>query len=260
MKTPVFLTDEVKDFLNEKVIQYNCPDFIEDDPVSIPHRFDLKEDIEIASFLTATISWGKRTMILQNADKMMRILGSSPYDFVMSYNDSHKNLLDGFVHRTFNSIDFDFFLKSLQNMYAHHGGMEKVFESNIVNGNVLDGISGFKRVFFSIPHPGRTTKHVGDPAKGSVAKRLNMMLRWLCRKDNSGVDFGIWKNISPSILSCPLDVHSGTVARKLGLITRKQNDLKALQELDAHLRLLDPTDPVKYDFALFGVGESGELN
>ena len=259
MHTPVFLTDEVKDFLNEKVIQYNCPDFIEHDPVSIPHRFDLKEDIEIASFLTATISWGKRTMILKNADKMMNILGSSPYDFVMSYDASHQHLLDGFVHRTFNSVDFDFFLKSLQNMYAHHGGMEKVFESNVTKGNVLDGISEFKSVFFSIPHPSRTTKHVGDPAKGSVAKRLNMMLRWLCRKDNNGVDFGIWKNVSPSILSCPLDVHSGTVARKLGLITRKQNDLKALQELDTHLRLLDPADPVKYDFALFGVGESGEL-
>ena len=245
--------------MNEKVIQYNCPDFIEHDPVSIPHRYNLKEDIEISSFLTATISWGKRTMILKNADKMMNILGNSPYDFIMSYNDSHKHLLDGFVHRTFNSIDFDFFLKSLQNMYTHHGGMEKVFESNVTNGNVLDGISEFKRAFFSIPHPSRTTKHVGDPAKGSVAKRLNMMLRWLCRQDSNGVDFGIWKSISPAILSCPLDVHSGTVARKLGLITRKQNDLKALSELDAHLRLLDPNDPVKYDFALFGVGESGEL-
>lgn len=259
MQDPVFLTDEVKDFLNKKVIQYNCPDFVEHDPVSIPHRYDSKEDIEISAFLTATISWGKRTMILKNADKMMNILGNSPHDFIMSYKDSQQRLLDGFVHRTFNAIDFDFFIRGLQNIYANHGGMEKVFKSSVSDNGALDSISGFKKTFFSIDHPTRTTKHVGDPARGSVAKRLNMMLRWLCRQDDNGVDFGIWKSISPSLLSCPLDVHSGTVARKLGLITRTQNDLKALNELDTHLRLLDPLDPVKYDFALFGVGESGEL-
>ena len=259
MNTPVFLSDEVINFLNEKVDQYNQPEFIGLDPISIPHRYDLKEDIEISGFLTATISWGKRTMILKNADKMMNILGNSPYDFVMSYNSTHRQLLEGFVHRTFNAIDFDCFLLSLQNIYKQHGGMEKVFNSATKGETVLGGISEFKKVFFSIEHPNRTQKHVGDPAKGSVAKRLNMMLRWFCRNDNKGVDFGIWKSINPSILSCPLDVHSGNVARKLGLITRKQNDLKALLELDTHLRLLDPIDPVKYDFALFGVGESGEL-
>lgn len=260
MNVPTVLNDDVIEFLNEKVTQYNQPEFIELDPISIPHRYDLKEDIEISSFLTATISWGKRTMILKNADRMMSILGDSPYDFIMSYNSSHRHLLDGFVHRTFNDIDFDFFLLALQNIYINHGGMEQVFNSSTNGDNILGSISDFKKVFFSIEHPKRTEKHVGDPSKGSIAKRLNMMLRWLCRNDNKGVDFGIWENISPSILSCPLDVHSGNVARKLGLITRKQNDLKALAELDSHLRLLDPLDPVKYDFALFGVGESGDLN
>lgn len=260
MKSSVYLSDEVVHFLNEKVEQYNQPQFIELDPISIPHRYELKEDIEIASFLTATISWGKRTMILKSANKMMNILGNSPYDFVMSYNPSSQNLLNGFVHRTFNAIDLDFFILGLQSIYKQHGGMEKVFNCHHKNATALERISEFKKVFFSIEHPQRTQKHVGDPAKGSVAKRLNMMLRWLCRQDNNGVDFGIWKSISPSILSCPLDVHSGTVARRLGLITRKQNDLKALAQLDSNLRALDPKDPVKYDFALFGVGESGELS
>lgn len=251
---------EIKDYLDEKVRQYNSPAFIENDPISIPHRYHKKEDIEISSFLTATISWGKRSMILKSADKLMTILGDSPYDFVLSYNSNQKKALDGFVHRTFNAIDLDFFLRALQNIYMQHGGLEKVFETHLGQNGALDSISGFKQVFFSIDHPARTTKHVGDPAKGSVAKRINMMLRWLCRQDQSGVDFGIWKNIPPSKLSCPLDVHSGNVARALGLISRKQNDLKALQELDNKLRFLDPNDPVKYDFALFGVGESGELN
>lgn len=255
-----FLSEEVVQFLNDKVEQYNQLDFVANDPVSIPHRYDLKEDIEISGFLTATISWGKRNMILKNADKMMNLLGNSPYDFVMSYQPSDKHLIQGFVHRTFNDIDFDFFLKALQNIYKNHGGMEKVFNTAITQDSVLPSIAYFKKVFFSVDHPHRTQKHVGDPNKGSVAKRLNMMLRWFCRKDNKGVDFGIWNSIPPSILSCPLDVHSGNIARKLGLITRTQNDLKALNELDTHLRLLDPKDPVKYDFALFGVGESGELN
>lgn len=259
MKKVNFLNDEIIDYLNKKVTQYNQPDFIEFDPISIPHRYDLKEDVEISSFLTATISWGKRTMILKNADRMMNMLGNSPYDFVMSYNTSKKHFIEGFVHRTFNDIDFDFFIRGLQNIYKNKGGMEAVFSSHIIDESTMNSISQFKKQFFSIDHPKRTQKHVGDPAKGSVAKRLNMMLRYLCRDDDNGVDFGIWKSISPSSLSCPLDIHSGNVARTLGLITRPNNDLKALIELDTHLRILDPLDPVKYDFALFGVGESGEL-
>ena len=259
-KTPE-IPEEIVDFLNQKVDQYNRVDFIESDPISIPHRYSSKEDIEVSSFLTATISWGKRTMILKSADKMMEIMGDSPYDFVMTYEATlHQKYLRGFVHRTFNAVDLDFFIRGLQNIYQNHEGMENVFAKGCTSENALGGITNFKKVFFSIDHQSRTTKHVGDPSKGSVAKRLNMMLRWLCRKDSKGVDFGIWKSIAASALSCPLDVHSGRVARKLGLITRKQNDLRALAQLDANLRALDPKDPVKYDFALFGVGESGELD
>ena len=245
---------ELKDFLDEKVIKYNTPDFIGSDPIQIPHQYQLKEDIEISGFLAATISWGNRKMIIKNAQQMMDMMGNSPYDFVMSYNLKQLERLNGFVHRTFNSADFSYFIKALNNIYKNHGGMEKVFSSNTSTDSILPAITGFKRLFFSIDHPDRTTKHVSDPSKGSSSKRINMMLRWFCRQDGNGVDFGIWKNISPSILSCPLDVHSGNVARQFGLLKRKQNDAKALNELDTNLRLLDSNDPVKYDFALFGLG------
>ncbi|MDC0579870.1 TIGR02757 family protein [Bacteroidia bacterium] len=248
------LNIELKEYLDEKVTQYNSPNFIESDPIQIPHQYDLKEDIEISGFLTATIAWGNRTMIIKNGHKMMQMMGNSPYDFVMSYNETQLKLLDGFVHRTFNSVDFGFFIKALNHIYTNHGGMEKVFSLHQSTGSILPAITEFKRLFFSVEHPIRTTKHVSDPAKGSSSKRINMMLRWFCRQDNHGVDFGIWKNIPPTILSCPLDVHSGNVARQFDLLTRKQNDVKALNELDSNLRLLDANDPVKYDFALFGLG------
>ncbi len=246
--------EELKEFLDEKAIQYNTPDFITSDPIQIPHLFSKKEDIEIAGFLTATIAWGNRKMIIKNAHRMVELMGNSPYDFVMSHNDDQLSHLNDFVHRTFNGTDFKYFIKSLQNIYINHGSLEFVFKNNITPTSVLPAISEFKKVFFSLEHPSRTTKHVGDPNKGSAAKRLNMMLRWFCRQDTTGVDFGIWKHIPASILSCPLDVHSGNVARKFGLIERKQNDLKALHELDGNLRKLDPKDPIKYDFALFGLG------
>lgn len=250
---------ELKEFLDEKVIKYNTPDFIESDPIQIPHQYQLKEDIEISGFLASTIAWGNRKMIIKNAQQMMNMMGNSPFDFVMSYNEDQLDRLDGFVHRTFNSIDFAYFIKALNNIYKNHGGMEKVFSSNTTSTCVLPAITEFKRLFFSIDHPDRTTKHVSDPSNGSSSKRINMMLRWFCRRDDKGVDFGIWKDISPSLLSCPLDVHSGNIARKFGLIQRNQNDIKALHELDANLRKLDPLDPVKYDFALFGIGVSQEI-
>ncbi len=250
----LLLNIELKEYLDEKVTQYNSPNFIESDPIQIPHQYDLKEDIEISGFLTATIAWGNRIMIIKNGHKMMQMMGNSPYDFVMSYNENQLKLLDGFVHRTFNSVDFGFFIKALNHIYTNHGGMEKVFSLHQSTGSILPAITEFKRLFFSVEHPIRTTKHVSDPAKGSSSKRINMMLRWFCRQDNHGVDFGIWKNIPPAILSCPLDVHSGNVARQFDLLTRKQNDVKALNELDSNLRLLDANDPVKYDFALFGLG------
>lgn len=244
---------ELKEFLDEKADLYNHPDFINTDPIQIPHRFSNKEDIEISGFLASTIAWGNRKMIINSATKMMDALGNNPFDFVLHATDEQINRIDNVVHRTFNSEDFRFFIKSLRNIYTHHGGLEQVFFNNN-HLNLQHRISDFKKIFFEIDHPSRTTKHISDPLKGSSSKRLNMYLRWMCRNDNKGVDFGIWKSISPAELSCPLDVHSGNVARKLNLLTRKQNDAKALQELDANLRKLDPTDPVKYDFALFGLG------
>lgn len=245
---------ELKDFLDLKVIKYNTVDFIEPDPISVPHRYSLKEDIEISGFLASSIAWGNRKMITKNAHKMMDLLGNSPYDFLMSHEEYQLERLDGFVHRTFNSEDFKYFIKSLQHIYTNKGGLETIFIQNQTSTSLQPAIHELHNIFFEIPHPNRTRKHVADPNKGSVAKRINMCLRWFIRKDNAGVDLGIWKDISPSKLSCPLDVHSGNVARKLGLLTRKQNDPKALSELDNSLRLLDPNDPVKYDFALFGLG------
>jgi uncharacterized protein (TIGR02757 family) len=245
---------ELKDFLDEKVVLYNNPKFIESDPVQIPHLFSQKEDVEIAGFLSATISWGNRKMIIQNAHKMMHLMGNTPYDFVMSHSENDLERLDNFVHRTFNSADFVGFIKGLEHIYKNHGGLEAVFSKHQGKDNLQENIHNFKNVFFEIPHLSRTQKHISDPMKGSAAKRINMFLRWMVRQDNKGVDLGIWKTISPSLLSCPLDVHSGNVARKLGLLTRTQNDGKALQELDLKLRKLDPKDPVKYDFALFGLG------
>ncbi|GAA4769358.1 TIGR02757 family protein [Flavobacterium hankyongi] len=245
---------ELKEFLDEKVELYNNPNFIESDPIQIPHQFNLKEDIEIAGFLASVIAWGNRKMIIKNAQKMMELMGNTPYDFVMSHEEHHLENLQSFVHRTFNGQDFISFIKGLQNIYTNHNGLENVFSINTANNSTQKAISEFKTTFFEIPHLQRTQKHLPNPNIGSAAKRINMYLRWMCRQDNKGVDFGIWKTIPTSALSCPLDVHSGNVARKLGLLIRKQNDAKALLELDTNLRKLDPNDPVKYDFALFGLG------
>lgn len=243
---------ELKEFLDEKVELYNNKNFIESDPIQIPHLYSLKEDIEIAGFLTATIAWGNRKMIINNAKKMVELMGNSPYDFVIHHSESDLKPLEKFVHRTFNGTDFISFIRSLQYIYQSHNGLEAVFSKE--NPNLQQTISEFKSLFFEIPHEIRTEKHISDPLNGSAAKRINMYLRWMVRNDNKGVDFGIWNSITPAALSCPLDVHSGNVARKLGLLTRKQNDAKALAELDKTLRELDPNDPVKYDFALFGLG------
>lgn len=245
---------ELKDFLDEKVLQYNTLDFIESDPVQIPHLFTLKEDIEIAGFLSATIAWGNRKMIIKNSHRMMELMGNAPYDFVMSHTETDLEKLESFVHRTFNGHDFIGFIVALQNIYKNHGGLEIVFGRHQEADSMQKSISEFKKIFFEIPHLVRTQKHISDPLNNSAAKRINMYLRWMCRQDNKGVDLGIWKSIAPAKLSCPLDVHSGNVARKLGLLSRKQNDAKALLELDTKLRKLDPNDPVKYDFALFGLG------
>ncbi|MBM1106889.1 TIGR02757 family protein [Aurantibacter crassamenti] len=245
---------ELKEFLDAKVVQYNMPSFLESDPIQIPHQFSKKEDIEISAFLTATIAWGNRKSIITNANRLMQMLGNSPHDFIMNHEQSDLAKIQGFVHRTFNEQDLAYFIHSLKNIYTNHKGLETAFSLNSEPSSMQTAISKFKEIFFELPHQSRTTKHVGDPLKGSAAKRLNMFLRWMVRDNSTNVDFGIWKSIQPSQLSCPLDVHSGNVARKLNLLKRKQNDAKALAELDTNLRKLDPIDPVKYDFALFGLG------
>jgi len=245
---------ELKSFLDYKVEQYNSPEFIVTDPIQIPHKFSKKEDIEIAGYLTATISWGNRKSILTNANSLLERMDFDPYNFVLNHTKEDLNNLDNFVHRTFNSLDLQYFILSLQNIYRNHGGLETVFSNHAEKDSLQKAIHEFKNIFFELPHQPRTQKHVSDPLKNSAAKRINMFLRWMVRKDSKGVDFGIWNKIQPNQLSCPLDVHSGNTARKLGLLKRKQNDAKAVLELDLSLRKLDALDPVKYDFALFGLG------
>lgn len=242
---------DIKDFLEYKYEFYNRPEFIEGDPVSIPHLFSRKEDIEIAGFLTAMISWGQRTTIVNNAQRLLTLMDYSPYDFIMNAGKKELSHFKDFKHRTFNGTDCIFFIHTLNNVYKNYGGLEKAFTGT---SDIKTAIIEFRKIFFSIPYPARTVKHIADPASGSSAKRINMFLRWMVRNDDRGVDFGIWKSVSPAQLYCPLDVHTGNVARKLGLISRKQNDWKALEELMLHLRFFDPQDPVKYDFALFGLG------
>ncbi|WP_392348707.1 TIGR02757 family protein [uncultured Polaribacter sp.] len=245
---------ELKEFLDEKVILYNNPKFIDSDPIQIPHLFSKKEDIEIAGFLTAIISWGNRTMIIRNAHKMMELLDNSPHDFILNHQEKDLKHLEGFVHRTFNYIDFQQFIKSLQHIYLQRGGLEQALSIKDGSKTYQTAINNFKTLFFEVDHQTRTQKHISDPLKNSAAKRINMFLRWMVRNDQAGVDFGIWKTHNSAHLSCPLDVHSGNVARKLKLLLRKQNDWKAVTELDKNLRSLDASDPVKYDFALFGLG------
>jgi uncharacterized protein (TIGR02757 family) len=245
---------ELKEFLDEKVELYNQPAFIESDPISIPHQFSTKQDIEIAGFLVAAIAWGNRKMILRNADRMMALLDDSPFDFIMNSGDQDLNRIGGFVHRTFNSADLTYFIRALKHIYDKKGGLESIFNEYRTTDSLQPAIHELKNIFFELPHSRRTERHISDPFKGSAAKKLNMYLRWMIRHDDRGVDFGLWKSIPTSVLSCPLDVHSGKVARKLGILTRNLNDAKAVAELDTVLRTFDKVDPVRYDFALFGLG------
>jgi uncharacterized protein (TIGR02757 family) len=251
------MTDsEIKQLLEEKYEEYCSIDFIESDPISIPHQFEEEQDVEISGLIAATIAWGQRLTIIKNANKAMHLMGNEPYRFVMEHSENDLKSLVGFVHRTFNSEDLKHFIRSLKDIYSKHNSLEDVFLSGIQKGdsNMMNSIHHFKKEFFAIPHEKRTQKHVADPLKGSSAKRINMYLRWMCRPNDKGVDFGIWNRIPTAILSCPLDVHSGRNARQLGLLQRTQNDWKAVEELDASLRKFDPNDPVKYDYALFGLG------
>ena len=243
---------ELKDLLENKFNLYNSTNFIIEDPISIPHAYNQKEDIEIISFLISIISWGNRKSIIKSGNKLTEILGSSPIDFIMRFKERDLKKID-FVHRTFNKFDLIYFLKSLKNIYENHNGLENVFSKNLNDEFMYNNISNFRKIFFSLNHEKRTEKHISNPKKNSACKRINMFLRWMVRNDGV-VDFGIWKKIKPSMLSCPLDVHTANIGRKLNLISRKQNDLKTVLELDQKLRLFDKNDPVKYDYALFGMG------
>lgn len=249
-----FNKKELKEFLDEKTVQYNTRNFIESDPIQIPHLFSAKEDIEISGFLSATIAWGNRAMIIKNSKRIIDLMDRAPYDFIMNHNEADLDSLEGFVHRTFNSLDLAYFIRSLQNIYTNNGGLEKALLPKASEDDYQFAISRFKETFFELYHEKRTEKHISDPLKNSAAKRISMFLRWMVREDNTGVDLGIWKSHSASKLSCPLDVHTGNIARKLKILKRKQNDWKAVKELDLTLRKFDPKDPVKYDFALFGLG------
>lgn len=241
---------ELKEFLDHKVIEFNTTNFIETDPIQLPHRFDRKEDIEIVAFLVSTIAWGNRKSIIRSGERLIQIMNGSPYEFIKNYNGEVEF---EFKHRTFNSTDLDFFFRSLQNIYCN-GGLEKAFSRHEEIEGVKGRIINFRKSFLVTEHELRSEKHISNPLKNSAAKRINMFLRWMVRSDQQGVDFGIWKSISPSELYLPLDVHTSTYARKLKLLKRKQDDWKALDELMDNLRKFDSEDPVKYDFALFGLG------
>lgn len=250
---------ELKDILEYYHDKFNNPQFIEHDPICIPHRFQQKEDIEIAGFFAATIAWGKREMIIKNANQLMELMDNQPHDFILNHSKNDLKHFNSFKHRTYNAIDVAYFIEALNHIYTKLGGLESILTASF---SIKENITNFHHTFFALPNaPERTRKHVSNPSKGSSSKRLNMYLRWLIRKDKRGVDFGLWKSspIGSSDLICPLDVHTGNVARKLGLLKRKQNDWNAAEELTNELKKFDPNDPVKYDFALFGAGIHKEI-
>jgi uncharacterized protein (TIGR02757 family) len=242
---------ELHEFLDFKAAHYEHPRFLEEDPIQLPHRFTQKEDIEIVAFIVSMIAWGNRKSIVKSGERVLSIMGNSPYDYIMSYTGE---IPSNFVHRTFNNEDLGGFFSCLNHVYTQHGGLESAFSKHVPDDNLKERICAFRSHFFQGEHLSRTQKHVSNPASGSASKRLIMFLRWMVRSADKGVDFGLWKRISPSELMIPLDVHTGNVARKLGLLTRTQNDWKTNEELIELFRSYDEQDPAKYDFALFGLG------
>lgn len=246
---------ELKELLDDLAERYNRPDFIADDPVSVPHLFTEREDIEIAGFLAATIAWGNRKSIVRNARRMMALMGDEPARFVREADDAELFCVGNFVHRTFNGGDLLFFLRSLRRIGERYGGIGAFFELAYGQcGDMREVLARFREVFFEPEHAPRVEKHLSSIAKKAACKRLNMYLRWMVRDDGRGVDFGLWRAIPPSALYLPLDVHSAAVGRELGLLKRRQNDWTAVEEITSALRRFDPSDPVRYDFALFGAG------
>ena len=243
----------LKEFLDRKVDHYNQPSFIKDDPISIPHFFSKKQDIEIAGFFAAIFAWGNRTTIIQKTKELMQLMNMQPYEFCLNHTDTGLKRLTEFKHRTFNPTDLLYFIEFFKQHYIKNESLETAFT---IHGNSIEEmLIGFHYYFFSLEDaPSRTKKHISSPEKNSTCKRLNMFFRWMVRKDNKGVDFGIWENISPSQLICPIDLHVARVARHFNLLQRKQTDWQAALELTARLRTFDEKDPAKYDFALFGLG------
>ena len=248
---------KLQEFFNRKVAEYNQPSFIAPDPISIPHRFSRQQDIEISGFFAAIFAWGNRTIIINKATELMKLMDDAPYDFVINHKAKDLKAFLDFKHRTFNTTDLLYFIAFLRYHYEHADSLELAFSQWLdkKDKNVQPALTGFHNYFFSLPDaPPRTKKHVSTPYRQSSCKRLNMFLRWMVRKDDRGVDFGIWKEIQPSQLVCPIDVHVARVARRFGLIQRKQTDWQTALELTAHLKKFDRHDPAKYDFALFGLG------
>jgi uncharacterized protein (TIGR02757 family) len=271
------MVTDIKAFLDAKVAQYNRPEFVENDPVTIPHQFTLKQDIEIMGFWAATLAWGQRVTIIKKCRELIALMDGAPFDFIVNHQEPDLKRLLSFKHRTFNDIDTLYFIAFFRQHYEKYESLEDAFlppnappiplnreryhTPNYVHASPSEGwgaeeaLNHFRQYFFSLPdHPHRTKKHVSSPSQKSTCKRLNMFLRWMVRKDEQGVDFGIWNRMSMAGLVCPCDLHVDRIARKLKLITRKQTDWQTALELTDHLRQFDPLDPVKYDFALFGLG------
>ncbi len=251
------MTNNLTDFLNECVLKFNNSAFIENDPISIPHRFSKKQDIEITAFWTAMLAWGQRKTIINNAHKLFELMDNAPHDFIVNHIETDRKRFLEFKHRTFQPTDTLYFLEFLQHYYKNHTSLENAFSRHITFDDIYveKGLIGFHNDFFSLPNaPARTRKHIATPMSKSTCKRLCMFLRWMVRKDQEGVDFGLWQSIKPSQLLMPLDVHVERHARRLGLILRQQTDWLTVLELTDTLRQFDAKDPVKYDFALFGLG------
>lgn len=247
----------LKEWLDEQAHLHNQPNFIEDDPIGLPHQFTQLQDIEIIGFWVAMLAWGRRSSIINSGKKLIELMDGAPYDFIKNHEEKDRAAFEQFKHRTFQPIDALYFLEFLQQYYQNNSSLETAFSQHLSPDaeHIEAALVGFHEDFFSLPHaPHRTKKHVATPARKSTCKRLCMFLRWMVRQDDKGVDFGLWKEIQPSQLLLPLDVHVERVGRQLGLIERKQRDWKTVLELTAHLKELDADDPVKYDFALFGTG------